>query len=167
MTFDMTQPITFEVEVANLVLAPQWQALIQQLMSETDTFMIGGIRDGYSRPEMVDTPAITLLLIAEQADSRLPVGMGSIDNGELGMAILKQFQGAGLGQELMNTLLDWASHVGLASVWLDVQTDNQPAVHIYRKFEFMIQGVPRQLTLPNGRETTLQRMIKILEDKES
>ena len=104
MTFDMTQPITFEVEVANLALAPQWQALIQQLMSETDTFMIGGIRDGYSRPEVVDTPAITLLLIAEQADSRLPVGMGSIDNGELGMAILKQFQGAGLGQELMNTL---------------------------------------------------------------
>ena len=121
MTFDMTQPITFEVEVANLALAPQWQALIQQLMSETDTFMIGGIRDGYSRTEVVDTPAITLLLIAEQADSRLPVGMGSIDNGELGMAILKQFQGAGLGQELMNTLLDWASHVGLASVWLDVR----------------------------------------------
>ncbi len=70
-------------------------------------------------------------------------------------------------QVWVNTLLDWASHVGLASVWLDVQTDNQPAVHIYRKFEFMIQGVPRQLTLPNGRETTLQRMIKILEDKES
>lgn len=163
MNFDMSQSIAFSLEVAGLENAAQWQALIQQLMTETDTFLIASMRDGEVVPEGNVGPAITLLLMAEQGALRLPVGIGSIENGEVGMAILSQFQGAGLGQSLMTALLDWAQANGLQQVWLDVQVDNLPARHIYEKFGFIMVGKQVNLTLPNGRQTQLQKMVLELE----
>ncbi|MCT8389483.1 GNAT family N-acetyltransferase [Leuconostoc holzapfelii] len=162
MTFDMTHPIVFSLTEAQLDQAAKWQALIEQLMTETDTFLITSVRDGEVIPEVSPGPAITLLLIAEQGELALPVGIGSIENGEVGMAILQQFQGAGLGQSLLSALLDWAAQVGLTEVWLDVQHDNRPAQHIYQKFGFQTTGQLTPLILPNGRETKLQRMRKTI-----
>lgn len=162
MTFDLTQPIAFELAEASLERAAEWQALIHQFMTETDTFLVTSVRDGNVIPEVSDGPAITLLLIAEQGALNLPVGIGSIENGEVGMAILAQFHGAGLGQSLLTALLDWAEHVGLDQVWLDVQQDNYPAQHIYQKFGFQAVDEPVAIVLPNGRATQLQRMVKDL-----
>lgn len=165
MTFDLTKPITFELEEASLARAKEWQYLIQVLMSETDTFLVASTRDGDVIPEVSDEPAITLLLIAEQGTVSQPVGIASIENGELGMAILKQFQGAGLGTNLVSALLDWAGVVGLETVWLDVQTDNSVAKHIYEKFGFKEIGEEVILTLPSSRVTALQRMVKQLNNQ--
>ena len=163
MTFDSAEPITFTLEEASLNRAQSWQSLIQNLMAETDTFLVASVRDGQIEPEeKTDEPAITLLLIAEQKNDSLPVGIASIENGEIGMAILKEFQGAGLGHSLIASLLDWAEVVNLKEVWLDVQTDNLVAIHIYDKFNFKKMGNEVNLTLPNGRATKLQRMIKFL-----
>jgi len=137
MIFDKAKPITFSLEEASLTRATAWQSLIQNLMSETDTFLVASVRDGQIVVEEdTNEPAITLLLIAEQQNDTLPVGIASIENGEIGMAILKDFQGAGLGKTLMVALLDWAEMVNLEKVWLDVQTDNLVATHLYDKFEF-------------------------------
>ena len=163
MIFDKAKPITFSLEEASLRRAQAWQSLIQNLMSETDTFLVASVRDGQIvAEENTDEPAITLLLIAEQQNDTLPVGIASIENGEIGMAILKDFQGAGLGKTLMVALLDWAEMVNLEKVWLDVQTDNLVATHLYDKFEFEKVGSEVNLTLPNGRVTKLQRMVKFL-----
>ena len=163
MIFDKAKPITFSLEEASLTRATAWQSLIQNLMSETDTFLVASVRDGQIvAEENTDEPAITLLLIAEQQNDTLPVGIASIENGEIGMAILKDFQGAGLGKTLMVALLDWAEMVNLEKVWLDVQTDNLVATHLYDKFEFEKVGSEVNLTLPNGRVTKLQRMVKFL-----
>lgn len=163
MIFDKAKPITFSLEEASLTRATAWQSLIQNLMSETDTFLVASVRDGQIvAEEDTNEPAITLLLIAEQQNDTLPVGIASIENGEIGMAILKDFQGAGLGQSLMVALLDWAEMVNLEKVWLDVQTDNLVATHLYDKFEFEKVGSEVNLTLPNGRVTKLQRMVKFL-----
>lgn len=163
MTFDMTKPITFSLEEASLNRAQGWQSLIQALMTETDTFLVASVRDGKVVPEEAgDAPAITLLLIAEQKNETLPIGIASIENGELGMAILKEFQGAGLGNSLMVAMVEWANMADLREVWLDVQTDNLVALHIYDKFDFKKVGPEVSLTLPNGRVTKLQRMTKSL-----
>ncbi|MBZ5963868.1 GNAT family N-acetyltransferase [Leuconostoc gelidum subsp. gelidum] len=163
MIFDKAKPITFSLEEASLTRATAWQSLIQNLMSETDTFLVASVRDGQIVVEEdTNEPAITLLLIAEQQNDTLPVGIASIENGEIGMAILKDFQGAGLGKTLMVALLDWAEMVNLEKVWLDVQTDNLVATHLYDKFEFEKVGSEVNLTLPNGRVTKLQRMVKFL-----
>ncbi|GMA70412.1 N-acetyltransferase [Leuconostoc litchii] len=157
--FDMNQPITFSLEEASLSKAVEWQQLIQQLMRETDTFLIASMRDEKVDVESTDYPAITLLLIAEQGGASSPVGIGSIEHEEIGIAVLKQYQGAGLGQELMNSLLEWAQINNLPSVWLDVQTDNVPAVHIYQKYGFRNVGSQQRYILPNGRVTQVQKMI--------
>lgn len=163
MIFDKAKPITFSLEEASLTRATAWQSLIQNLMSETDTFLVASVRDGQIvAEEDTNEPAITLLLIAEQQNDTLPVGIASIENGEIGMAILKDFQGAGLGKSLMVALLEWAEMVNLEKVWLDVQTDNLVATHLYDKFEFEKVGSEVNLTLPNGRVTKLQRMVKFL-----
>jgi len=52
--------------------------------------------------------------------------------------------------------------VKLEKVWLDVQTDNLVATHLYDKFDFKKVGSEVNLTLPNGRVTKLQRMVKFL-----
>lgn len=166
MSFDMTNSITFGLTEATLAQAVSWQKLIQVLMTETDTFLVASVRDGDVVPETSALPAITLLLVAEQGTLEQPVGIASIEDGEIGMAILKQFQGAGLGHSLMSALLDWANETGLEKVWLDVQIDNEPAIHIYKKFEFENSGAPVNLALPTGRVTTLQRMEKILNRQE-
>ncbi|AFT82012.1 GNAT family N-acetyltransferase [Leuconostoc carnosum] len=162
MPFDMTQPITFSFEEAGMQRVVAWQALIELLMQETDTFMIGSVRQGQDEPEMSHQPAITLLLIAEQDEMSQPVGISSIADGELGIAILQQFQGAGLGQASMDTLIDWAQQMSLESLWLDVQTDNQVAIHLYQKYDFKNVGEVTAIELPNGRKTELQRMLKVL-----
>lgn len=50
MTFDLTQPIAFELAEASLERAAEWQALIHQLMTETDTFLVTSVRDGDEIP---------------------------------------------------------------------------------------------------------------------
>lgn len=60
MTFDMSQPIAFTLEEASLARAAEWQQLIQELMTETDTFLIASMRDGDEIPVKNDAPAITL-----------------------------------------------------------------------------------------------------------
>ena len=49
MTFDMSQPIAFSLEEASLARAAEWQQLIQELMTETDT-LIASMRDGDEVP---------------------------------------------------------------------------------------------------------------------
>lgn len=166
MNFDMTKPITFGLTEATLAQAASWQNLIQILMKETDTFLIASVRDGEVIPDMRSEPAITLLLVGQQGSLEQPVGIASISSGEIGMAILKQFHGAGLGHSLMAALLDWAVKTGLSKVWLDVQVENEVAIHIYQKFGFENIGNTVNVTLPNARVTTLQRMEKKLTSQE-
>lgn len=164
--FDFDKPIVFEVEVANLDSAVKWQNLIQTLMSETDMFTIGSMRDGNSETDFNDYKAVTLLLIAKQESMSQPVGIGSVSRGEVGLAILKQFQRAGLGQLLLTELITWAEENDIFELWLDVQTNNQVAIHIYHKFNFVNQGYETSFTLPNGKVAKLQRMTKYLKEKE-
>ena len=73
------------------------------------------------------------------------------------MAILKQFHGAGLGQDLMRSLWTGLNLTGY-QLWLDVQIDNDIAVHIYQKYGFL--SVDEKSTLPyKWSDTELQRMI--------
>lgn len=155
-TFDFTQPIDFYGDIVTPQLMPQVSALTTQLMQESDTFLLASMRES----ETIDdgTPQITLAIMAEQGDLVAPVGLGSIVAGEIGLAILAQFHNQGLGQLLMTTLINWAQQQGLPQLWLEVQTTNAPALHIYEKLGFVKQGDPTTLILPTGRQTALQRM---------
>lgn len=153
--FDFQREISFFGDVVRVENYGAVDALIQELSAESDTFLIGSLRENGA---VADTPNITMTIEAEQDDSQAPVAVGSIVNGELGLAVLAAFSGQGLGQIMMDMLLNWARLQKFSSVWLEVQTDNAPAIHIYDKFGFVNVGQSEELTLPNGRVTVLQRM---------
>jgi ribosomal protein S18 acetylase RimI-like enzyme len=69
-------------------------------------------------------------------------GYGYVDANtpELGMAILAEYRGKGLGTELIKCLLEEVKGRGIMGISLSVDPDN-PAARLYRRFGFIEVGV--------------------------
>lgn len=71
--------------------------------------------------------------------------------GEVGISILQQYWGYGLGKELMSCLLEWCNESGIIrKVNLRVRTDNSRAIHLYKKLGFVEEGLIKRYFLING-----------------
>src|SRR5918998_4801367 len=71
--------------------------------------------------------------------------------GEIGMAVRDDWQGRGVGTALMEAVLDLADNwLNLTRVELTVYVDNAPAIALYEKFGFEIEGTHRRFALRNG-----------------
>ena len=69
----------------------------------------------------------------------------------LGMFVRDGFCGRGVGSALLAAALDLADNwLGLRRIELEVYTDNAPAIHLYEKFGFVVEGTARQFALRNG-----------------
>lgn len=55
---------------------------------------------------------------------------------ELAIFVLQEFQGAGIGTELVETLLGAGQDADIETVWLTVERWNDPAIALYRKVGF-------------------------------
>ncbi|WP_249384067.1 GNAT family protein [Chitinivorax sp. B] len=134
--------------------AQAYHALRQQLDHETH-FMLyepgerpGGVVE--VRNELIALlayPNQTVLVVAE--DDRL-VGFVSATGGVasrihhrayLVAGILKDYAGLGLGQRLFAALNEWAAQVGIHRLELTVMAHNQPAIALYQKAGFQIEGI--------------------------
>ena len=61
--------------------------------------------------------------------------------GQIGMSVGDDFQGKGIGTALMAAAVDLADNwLNLLRLELEVFTDNEPAVRLYKKFGFVIEG---------------------------
>ena len=61
--------------------------------------------------------------------------------GALGMAVRDDWHGRGVGTALMQACIDMADNwLNLHRLELDVYVDNEPAIHLYKKFGFVIEG---------------------------
>jgi len=57
------------------------------------------------------------------------------------MAVRDDWQGKGVGTALMQAAVDLADRwLNLMRLELDVYTDNEPAIRLYKKFGFVIEG---------------------------
>ncbi|MDR2213032.1 MAG: GNAT family N-acetyltransferase [Pseudomonadales bacterium] len=70
--------------------------------------------------------------------------------GELGMGLLPEFRGRGLGTRLLRETLDAAHASGLSRIELEVYASNQPAIHLYERFGFKHEGCKRQARILDG-----------------
>lgn len=70
-------------------------------------------------------------------------GFGYIDKDtpELGMAILSEFRGNGIGTALLNQLFEEAKKKGIKKLSLSVDPTNRAAVHLYQRFGFIEVGM--------------------------
>ncbi len=64
--------------------------------------------------------------------------------GDIAMAVHDKYQGQGIGKMLMLTVIDLADNwLNLVRLELDVYTDNERALRLYKNFDFEIEGRKR------------------------
>lgn len=85
--------------------------------------------------------------------SNVHVGTGRESHvGDIAMAVHDKFQGQGIGKMLLLTIIDLADNwLNLVRLELDVYTDNEPAIHVYKHFDFEIEGRKRLDAFRGGR----------------
>ncbi len=99
------------------------------------------------------------------------VGQGSLEQfsrirrshcGALGMAIAENWQGQGIGRQLLTALLEVADNwMKLHRVELTVYADNQAAVILYEKLGFETEGLLRDYAIRDGQFTDALTMARI------
>lgn len=67
------------------------------------------------------------------------------------MGVHDDFQGRGVGSALMAAMISLADNwLNLRRIDLSVYVDNAPAIHLYEKFGFLIEGTARDFAFRNG-----------------
>lgn len=71
--------------------------------------------------------------------------------GALGMGLLPEFRGKGIGGQLLKATLDHSKRFGLEKVELHVYSSNLPAIALYKKFGFEQEGLIKKYRKLDGR----------------
>ncbi|MFZ6690953.1 GNAT family N-acetyltransferase [Undibacterium sp. SXout20W] len=80
----------------------------------------------------------------------------------LRLSVADSFAGRGVGTALLTELLNLADNwLHVLRIELTVFCDNAPAVHLYKKFGFDIEGTHRAHALRNGRFTDSYSMARL------
>jgi len=82
--------------------------------------------------------------------------------GSLGMAVDERAQGRGVGNALLLALLDLADNwYNVRRMELEVYCDNAPAIHLYEKFGFVIEGTHRAYAFRDGQYVDVYSMARL------
>jgi putative acetyltransferase len=136
-------------------------------------FRFGTMRRPFHSPEEVadwieKTPATELHLVAVkgplligQAGMYRFAGRQSHVAG-LGMGVHDAWTGRGVGAALLEALIDSADNwLGIRRLQLTVYADNAPAIALYRRFGFEIEGTHRAYALRDGRYVDAHAMARL------
>ncbi|GEM_PF-348433 len=70
----------------------------------------------------------------------------------LGISILKPYRGRGVGTRMMRSAIEWARATGiLTRLELNVFSSNEPAIRLYRRLGFALEGIRRAAIIRDGR----------------
>ena len=82
--------------------------------------------------------------------------------GEIGMAVRDDWQGKGVGSALMDAALDLADNwLNLTRVELNVYTDNEIGIALYKKYGFEVEGTHRRYAFRNGEYVDAYSMARV------
>lgn len=82
--------------------------------------------------------------------------------GSVGMAVRDDYQGQGVGSALMQAAVDMADNwLNLLRLELEVYTDNEPAVRLYKKFGFVIEGTHKWFAFREGAYVDVYAMARL------
>lgn len=73
----------------------------------------------------------------------------------LGITILKEYSGIGIGSLMMKRIIDWANLNKVEKLELEVFSDNLPAIALYKKFGFFEEGRKRKAIKIDGEHKDL------------
>lgn len=82
--------------------------------------------------------------------------------GRIGMAVRDDYQGQGVGTALVQAAVDLADNwLNLRRLELEVYTDNDPAVRLYQRFGFVIEGTLVQFAYRAGQYVDVYAMARL------
>ncbi len=82
--------------------------------------------------------------------------------GQIGMAVRDDWQGKGVGTALMQAVVDLADKwLNLSRLELEVYTDNGPAIRLYKKFDFVIEGTLARFAFRDGQYVDVYAMARL------
>jgi putative acetyltransferase len=82
--------------------------------------------------------------------------------GQIGMAVHDDWQGKGVGTALMQAAVDLADNwLNLTRLELEVYIDNTPAIRLYEKFGFTIEGTLVQYAFRDGQYVDTYMMARL------
>lgn len=155
--------MTEEVAITMRELIPEdhhaVQSLMQKVVGETDFLTLNSSSEneltGKTQVTQLCQNSNTMVLVA-LADEEM-IGLASIKGeegsntlhiGEVGISIMKDYWGMGLGRLLLEELIAWAEEIGeLKRLELRVQTRNERAVHLYQTLGFEIEGTLKKAAI--------------------
>lgn len=81
---------------------------------------------------------------------------------DFGMAVCFSVLGEGVGSALLKAALDMCDNwLNIERVELEVYTDNEPAVALYKKYGFLVEGEHPQSAYRNGRYVDVLSMARL------
>jgi N-acetylglutamate synthase len=150
------RPAMIQVEVGSAV--DDWFTAAGWMMVEGGDalFMLGSLsRIRRLLGAMPTDPAPELRADAPRAHAVIPdraFAKASVDGDWLGMHdvfVEPEFRRRGLARAVMATLLEWGAEQGATTVWLHVETDNDPAVALYESIGLTVHHGCRYLAAPS------------------
>jgi putative acetyltransferase len=112
------------------------------------------------RDRFTFTDVHNCFVVAVPTEGGDPIGCASLSRNTrprrlhsagIGMSVRESWQGRGVGTALLASLLDVADNWWqVTRVHLEVYTDNEPAIALYAKFGFEVEGTLRQDTFRDG-----------------
>jgi ribosomal protein S18 acetylase RimI-like enzyme len=82
-------------------------------------------------------------------------------SGTLGMGVAASHRGIGVGTALLRATLEGAFARGLTRVELVVRTDNEPAIELYRRHGFELEGRLRRYIVVDGEACEALQMARL------
>ena len=121
------------------------------------------------RKERLENPQPNIHVLVAEADGRV-VGNIALIRGRnrmahtasFGMGVHDDFQGQGIGAELMAAMVDLTENwLNVRRIELQVFTDNEPGIALYKKFGFEIEGTHRDHAIREGQYVDSYTMARL------
>ncbi len=155
--------------------ASHYQQLMYQLQQETP-YLIFDTRidpkDYSTQRELLaqyEQAPSSIILVVELAGRLIATANLSVRNlleypqlGEIGVAVIKEYWGCGIGSALIDSLIDFAEQTSLEILTLEVLASNYRAIDLYRKFGFCEIGRSSQWINQDGKYYDTIVMEKLL-----
>ncbi|MDR2178912.1 MAG: GNAT family N-acetyltransferase [Synergistaceae bacterium] len=119
--------------------------MASERVSYTDEFIRSLSQDDHVLVAEVEGTVVGIAALQVSARARLR------HTAEFGINVRADRQRHGIGKALMSALLDIADNwLKLKRVELSVFTDNEPAIALYRKMGFVVEGTKKYAAVRNG-----------------